>query len=323
MDIRSAICNLVMTVSNFIIEPKLKTQLDQLYNLASKPNSNLDDIFTFMNNISKSTNIHQRVQSQPFQLNSPKPSNKVQTQSGASVSAFSGGINNKITNFGNQLNYASPSKTYREDKIHKNYSDRQICLTSETLTQTPKNQTDFKLTIDLPSKIKLQSKIHTHHPTVPAIQDLFQQSQKEINIPKNYTQKIHTQINFNQQLEQQLVIKQYNQNNNKISHRLLVNLDQCIKEMSTNTFKLILTNEKTSEIETCTSIHHNSQLENSITINQRKQYNPLQKGIHQKMTDKDLFYIQQNFLMKKLIVKAKQQVEKSSPLNPSLDIFLK
>ncbi|CAD8103862.1 unnamed protein product [Paramecium sonneborni] len=332
MDIRSAICNLITTVSNFIIESKLKAQLDLIQNLASKPNSNLDEILKLMNNLGKDQNIHQRVFSQPLQLNSPKPSNKVQAQSGANVSAFSGGINTKIQNNGSRIQYVSPVKTIRDDKQYKTNSDRQICLTSETLTQTPKNYNDFKpfdkLTIDLQSKQKDQSNLHINRPTLGVIQDLLEQSQKEISIPQNYnTQQILTQFNPNQQFDyqqdyqqyQQQVIKQYNQN--KVSQRLLVNLDSCIKQMRSNTFKLILTNEKTTEIDTCTSIPQNSQLDNSITASQRKQFNPLQKGIHQKMTDKDLFYIQQNFLMKKLIVKAKKG-EKSSPFNPVLDIFL-
>ncbi|CAD8079679.1 unnamed protein product [Paramecium primaurelia] len=321
MDIRSAICNLIKTVLTFITEPKLRTQLNELYNLASISNSNLDDIQRLMNNLGKGATIHHRVVSQPFSINSPKPSQKISAQSGASVSAFSCGINTKFASFGSRIQYTSPFKTHRDDRQNKTNSDRQICLTSETLTQTPKNQFEFKsfdkLTIDLPSKFKIQQKVHNHCPTVPAIQDLFEQSQKIVNIPENNTEKKITQINPKQQ---QLEIKQYDQS--KISGRLLITLDSCIKEMSQNTFKLILTTEKTSEIDTCTSVLHNSQLENSITIVQRKQFNPLYKGIHQKMSDRDLFYIQQNFLMKKLIVKAKQ-IEKSSPLNPSLEIFLK
>ncbi|CAK65408.1 unnamed protein product (macronuclear) [Paramecium tetraurelia] len=321
MDIRSAICNLVKTVQNFITDPQLKIQLNELYNLASKPNSKIDDIERLMNNLGKSQTIHNRVVSQPNPLNSSKHSYKIQAQSGASVSAFSNGINQKIPSFGSRIQYTSPIKTYREDRQNKTNSDRQICLTSETLTQTPKNQTDVKpfdkLTIDLPPKFKTQSKVHNHCPTVPVISELLEQSQKKINIPEQNTEKMSIQKSPKQQ---SLIIKQYDQQ--KVSGRVLMVLESCIKEMSQNTFKLILTTEKTNEIDTCSSVLHNSSLENSITIGQRRQFNPLQKGLHQKMSDRDLFNIQQNFLMKKLIVKAKQ-IEKSSPVNPSLDIFLK
>ncbi|CAK95080.1 unnamed protein product (macronuclear) [Paramecium tetraurelia] len=314
MDIRLAICNLISVVSNFVTETKLKGQLDQLYLLSIKPDSNLEEIQRKMINLGKNNKTHHRMSSQPVVLPSPKQ-NKVQSMSGVNTPAFSGGMPSKAIGFGSRIQYTTPFDLNREKvEKHKNRSDRQISFKFEISKPSPKNITEFKpidkKIVDITQKTKLNSGIQRSSNVVPVLQtELESYPQNTITLKSLPIKNVIRQ----QQLEGEHKEKQYDQT--KISGRMLDQISQNMKEMKQNTFKLIKVFENTHEIKT-----QSSQVETSFISPFRKQQNPLFNGIHGKITDQDLHNIQQNFLMKKLIIKAKQNDEiEFEP--PSMGIF--
>ncbi|CAD8100144.1 unnamed protein product [Paramecium primaurelia] len=316
MDIRPAIRNFISVVSNFITEPKLKAQLDQLYLFTIKPDTNMEDIERQMMNLGKNTKTHHRINSQPIVLTSPK-NNKVQLMSGVNQPAFSGGISTKAIGFGSRIQYVTPNREKEEKQ--KNKSDRQISFKFETTKPSPNIITEFKLidkqNVDINQKIKLYSQMPQSYNVVPVLQsDLETYSQNKITL-KSVPIK---NVNCSQKYEEELIEKQYDQS--KISGRMLHQINQNMKEMKINTFKLIKIFENTHEIKTQSSLVNCSQLDTSFNSPFRKQQNPLFNGIRGKITDQDLNNIQQNFLMKKLIVKAKQNEQIEYEI-PNMNIF--
>ncbi|CAD8185010.1 unnamed protein product [Paramecium octaurelia] len=319
MDIRLAICNLISVVSNFVTETKLKGQLDQLYLLSIKPDSNLQEIERKMINLGKNTKAHHRINSQPAVLPSPKQ-NKVQSMSGVNTPAFSGGMHNKAIGFGSRIQYTTPFVSNREkDEKHKNMSDRQISFKFEISKPSPKNITEFKSIdkqiVDITQKLKLNSGIQQSSNVVPVLQSELEAYPQNTITLKSLPIK---NDNYQQQLGEERKEKQYDQT--KISGRMLDQINQNMKEMKQNTFKLIKVFENTHEIKTQSSFEHCRQVDTSFISPFRKLRNPLFNGIHGKITDQDLHYIQQNFLMKKLIVKAKKN-EKIEFEPIKMDVF--
>ncbi|CAD8088211.1 unnamed protein product [Paramecium primaurelia] len=316
MDIRPAIRNLIYVVSNFIKEPKLKAQLDQLYLLTIKPDSNLEEIEKQMINLGKNTSTHHRINSQPVILPSPKQ-NKVQLMSGVNTPAFSSGMPIKTPGFGSRIQYTTPLKSNREkDDKHKNLSDRQISFKFDTPKPSPKNVKSIDQQImDINQKIKLYTDIPQSFNTVPIIQQEYEQQFQNKITPKSLPNKndIITQQHEDEQ-------KEIKYDLNKISGRMLQNINQNMKEMKSNTFKLIKIFENTCEIKTQSSVVHTSHVDASLISPFRKSKNPLFNGIRGQITDQDLNNIQQNFLMKKLIVKAKPN-EDIQYENPKQDLF--
>ncbi|CAD8164594.1 unnamed protein product [Paramecium octaurelia] len=316
MDIRPAIRNLIYVVSNFITESKLKAQLDQLYLLTIKPDSNLGEIEKYMINLGKNTMTHHRINSQPVVLPSPKQ-NKVQLMSGVNSPAFSSGMPLKTAGFGSRIQYATPLKSNRDkDDKQNNISDRQISFKFDTPKPSPKNvNPNDKQIVDINQKIKLYTEMPQSFNTVPIIHSEYE-TQLQNKITPN-SLPLPNDINTQRHEEEQKEIKY---DLNKISGRMLQNIHQNMKEMKSNTFKLIKVFENTCEIKTQSSVVHSSHVDASLTSPFRKSKNPLFNGIRGKITDQDLNSIQQNFLMKKLIVKAKPN-EEIQYETPKLDIF--
>ncbi|CAD8101579.1 unnamed protein product [Paramecium sonneborni] len=320
MDIRSAIRNLIQVVSNFITESKLKSQLDQLYILTSKPDSTLEEIEKLMITLGKNVSTHHRINSQPIVLPSPKQ-NKVELMSRANTPAFSNGIPIKVPGFGGRIQCATPLKSNREkDEKTKNTSDRQISFKFETPQTSPKNVTEFKSfdkqKMDINQKIKMYTEIPQSFNTVPILQsELDTSSQNKIN-PKSLPIKNDFSISSQQELD----YKEKQCDFNKISGKMLQYINQNMKEMKLNTFKLIKVYENTFEIKTQSSVVQSSHVDASFASPFRKSRNPLFNGIRGKMTEQDLDNIQQNFVMKKLIVKAKPNEEMKQEISKQ-DLF--
>ncbi|CAK84402.1 unnamed protein product (macronuclear) [Paramecium tetraurelia] len=316
MDIRPAIRNLIYVVSNFITESKLKAQLDQLYLLTIKPDSNLEDIEKYMINLGKNTMTHHKINSQPILLPSPKQ-NKVQLMSGVNSPAFSSGMPLKTAGFGSRIQYPTPLKSNRDkDDKQNNSSDRQISFKFDTPKTSPKNvKSNDKQIVDINQKIKLYTEMPQSFNTVPIIHTEYETQLQNKITPKSLP--LPNDNNTQRHEEEQKEIKY---DLNKISGKMLQNIHQNMKEMKSNTFKLIKVFENTCEIKTQSSVVHSSHVDASHISLFRKSKNPLFNGIRGKITDQDLNSIQQNFLMKKLIVKAKPN-EEIQYETPKLDIF--